>query len=313
LYGLLEEHKLEMLWVGMEASGYDDTRLLIDLSMEEQTILFDDLGVKAFGQKARVRKIILALRDKNWGDARSDREWVKVSPPRTESKAPEPQYSASAHPFVLGPQGQQGQQGQQGPQGQMGQQVQQGQHTELDAECLDFLQQSGLGKLAVRLKSMGIYTMADMVRVGADEIGAVCKLKVGPKVKLEQLIAQRLPKVEVVASAPASTQVAEDLNRFLLENGFGAMVSKLEGLGVLTMADLVRHGANEIGQMCGMKLGPKMKLEKVLKKWSAGAAADNAVPSAVVEPLKPDPLSADLQTVRDYWPVIRNLKPFFLL
>jgi hypothetical protein len=41
-----------------------------------------------------------------------------------------------------------------------------------------FLHASGLGKLAVRLKSMGISNMAELINVGVDEIGAQCKLKV---------------------------------------------------------------------------------------------------------------------------------------
>jgi hypothetical protein len=78
----------------------------------------------------------------------------------------------------------------------------------------------------------------------------------------------------------------------LRENDLANLASKLEELRVLTIAELVRRGGEEIGKACGLKVGPKMKLGKALKRLNAGA-------EAVVEaaPLTPEPLSAELQEV----------------
>jgi hypothetical protein len=81
---------------------------------------------------------------------------------------------------------------------------------------------------------------------------------------------------------------------------------------VLTMAELLRRGPEEIGQLCGLKLGPNMKFVKVVKRLSAAAvhegeavrerAAVNAPPyaappaAAVVEQI-PAVVSAELHAV----------------
>jgi hypothetical protein len=40
---------------------------------------------------------------------------------------------------------------------------------------------------------------------------------------------------------------------------------------VLTIAELVRRGSDEIGRACGLKVGGKMKLKKLLASANAGA------------------------------------------
>jgi hypothetical protein len=85
------------------------------------------------------------------------------------------------------------------------------------------------------------------------------------------------------------------------------MAGKLEKHGVLTLAELVRRG-DEIGQLCGLKLGPKMKLEKLLQRLTArGTKATDSVeempPQSVLPPMQAAPeaplelLSAELQAV----------------
>jgi hypothetical protein len=91
------------------------------------------------------------------------------------------------------------------------------------------------------------------------------------------------------------------------------MAGSLLELRVLTMAELLRRGSEEIGVLCGLKLGPKMKFDKVVKRLSAAAgpeaapvqASPHAAPpaAAVVEEIPAvvqaalQPLSAELQAV----------------
>jgi hypothetical protein len=83
------------------------------------------------------------------------------------------------------------------------------------------------------------------------------------------------------------------------------MAGRLEKHGVLTLAELARRG-DEIGQLCGLKLGPKMKLEKLLERLTARGAADSVEempPQPVLPPMQAAPeapselLSAELQAV----------------
>jgi hypothetical protein len=105
----------------------------------------------------------------------------------------------------------------------------------------------------------------------------------------------------------------------LLENDLLAIEGKLGGLRVLTVADVVQRGADDIGQLCQLKIGPKIRLEKGIKRLNGGVgvsvapspppapAAVAAVPADVRPPMQaaPEvavvelkPLSADLQSVR---------------
>ena len=85
------------------------------------------------------------------------------------------------------------------------------------------------------------------------------------------------------------------------------MAGRLEKHGVLTVAELTRRG-DEIGTLCGLKLGPKMKLEKALKRLRSGGVdlAEEAPPMPVLPPMQAapeapfEPLSAKLQAVMLY-------------
>jgi hypothetical protein len=73
------------------------------------------------------------------------------------------------------------------------------------------------------------------------------------------------------------------------------MVGKLEELRVLTVAEVVRRGADELGQLCGLKVGPKVRLEKALKR--VAASGDVAEVPVVVATPTPTPVSAELFAV----------------
>jgi hypothetical protein len=72
----------------------------------------------------------------------------------------------------------------------------------------------------------------------------------------------------------------------LEENGLAALGKRLVGFGIVTVEELARRGSEEIGQLCGLKVGPKMKLGKALERLEA------AKPPAL------EPLSAELHEVR---------------
>lgn len=61
---------------------------------------------------------------------------------------------------------------------------------------------------------------------------------------------------------------------------------------MLTVAELVRRGGDEIGQLCALKLGPRMKFVKLVQKLASNPAAPVVVPPAAAS------LSAELQAVR---------------
>jgi hypothetical protein len=71
----------------------------------------------------------------------------------------------------------------------------------------------------------------------------------------------------------------------------------LAKLHVLTVEELVRRGADEVGQLCGLKIGPKTKLAKALK--GVGVAVVPLAAVVEVAPLAPEPISAELREVLD--------------
>ena len=72
------------------------------------------------------------------------------------------------------------------------------------------------------------------------------------------------------------------------------MAGRLAEFQIWTVEELVRRGVDEVGQLCGLKVGPKMKLSKALKRLEAGSAA-----LAEEAPPAREPLSAELQEVAD--------------
>jgi hypothetical protein len=169
------------------------------------------------------------------------------------------------------------------------------------------LEENGLAALGKKLVGLNILTAEELVRHGAEEIGQSCGLKVGPKMKLGKAI-ECLKAAKPPAKEPLSAELLEVRGlcflcvfsnvlierfrflQFLRENGLENLASKLEELRVPTIKALVRRGAEEIGTLCGLKVGPKMKLGKALKRLNAGVEAVIAA-----APLAPEHLSAELQ------------------
>jgi hypothetical protein len=60
-----------------------------------------------------------------------------------------------------------------------------------------------------------------------------------------------------------------------------AMAGKLEELRVLTVAEVVRCGSDELQRLCGLKVGPKVRLDKALKRVATGISGESAVPVAM--------------------------------
>jgi hypothetical protein len=62
----------------------------------------------------------------------------------------------------------------------------------------------------------------------------------------------------------------------------------LQELRLLTVGEVVNLGAEEVGQLCGLKVGPKIRLGKALKRLDVSGGA--ASPSDL-EPLSPELLA----------------------
>jgi hypothetical protein len=59
---------------------------------------------------------------------------------------------------------------------------------------------------------------------------------------------------------------------------------------------VLHRGADELGLLCGLKVGPKVRLEKVLKRIAASGAVAEL---PVVVKADPTPVSAELFAVID--------------
>jgi hypothetical protein len=62
------------------------------------------------------------------------------------------------------------------------------------------------------------------------------------------------------------------------------------------VAEVVNLGAEEVGQLCGLKVGPKIRLGKALKRLDASGGADGAAINNASPPDR-EPLSPELQEV----------------
>jgi hypothetical protein len=89
------------------------------------------------------------------------------------------------------------------------------------------------------------------------------------------------------------------------------MAGTLLELRVLTMAELLRRGPEELGVLCGLKLGPKMKFVKVVERLRAAsmpeASAVQAPPAAAVAEQSPAVVSPELQMVSQLF-LLRHLR-----
>jgi hypothetical protein len=98
-------------------------------------------------------------------------------------------------------------------------------------------------------------------------------------------------------------------HQFLSESDLMAMAGKLEELRVLTVAEVVRRGSDELQRLCGLKVGPKVRLDKALKRVAAAESGESTAAAAAPPVYMAPPVHAPPSAAVAAPPVSEFLSP----